>query len=71
MKMEELEIIILRDGTVQVRTRGFTGNQCLTATKELEEATGTVTERNLTSAYYEKECVVKDDISISCRNEEE
>jgi len=68
MEMEELEIIILRDGTVQVRTRGFSGNRCLAATKELEEATGTVIQRNLTSSYYEQNNTVKDNMPNFCRD---
>ena len=71
MEMEELEITILRDGAVQVRTRGFSGDRCLAATKGLEEATGTVIQRNLTAAYYVQENVLKDDVSITCRNKEE
>lgn len=71
MEMEELEISILRDGTIQVRTRGFSGSRCLAATKELEEATGTVIQRDLTSAYYEQNTTVKDNKLNFCRGTKE
>jgi len=61
MKMEEFEIIIPRDGTVRVRTRGFSGGQCLKATEELEKAAGIIIERNLNPEYFlqEKEEVTR------------
>ncbi|OPY36505.1 MAG: hypothetical protein A4E35_02045 [Methanoregula sp. PtaU1.Bin051] len=55
MELEELEIVIPRDGTLQVSVKGLRGATCLSATKRLEEATGIVISRNFTAAYYEPE----------------
>jgi hypothetical protein len=54
MEMQELEIVIPRDGTVRVTVRGTTGDRCLPVTEGLEKAAGTVTERTFTPSYYEK-----------------
>jgi len=54
MEMQELEITIDKDGKVQVATRGFHGEGCLAATKNIEDAVGTVEEREYTAEYYEQ-----------------
>ena len=54
MEMKELEIIIEKNGRVQVAVRGIPGEGCRTQTKGLEEAIGTVEERNYTAEYYEQ-----------------
>ena len=53
--MEEIFITINPDGNVTIRTKGFKGKSCLKATEALEEALGKVSERKLTSEYYEQE----------------
>lgn len=40
MKVEQIEIIIGSDGKVRLQTSGFTGNDCLEATKEIERLLG-------------------------------
>ncbi len=55
MEMEELEITIPRDGTVQVRTKGMKGSACVAATKELEEAVGSLVARNFTADYFSED----------------
>lgn len=55
MEMQELEIIIRRDGTANVAVHGVAGNHCLGVTKNLEEAVGTVDTREFTAAYYEED----------------
>jgi hypothetical protein len=54
MEMQELEITIDRDGKMAVRVRGAHGEGCLALTKKLEDAVGTVEERNCTSEFYEQ-----------------
>jgi hypothetical protein len=40
MELQEIEVIIGKDGQVQIQVRGVQGTKCLTLTKELEEALG-------------------------------
>ena len=54
MEMKELEIMIDRNGKVQVAVRGIKGEGCLTATQDLENALGNVEERGYTAEYYEQ-----------------
>jgi len=54
MEMQELEITIDKEGRVQVATRGIHGGGCLAATKNIENAVGTVEEREYTAEYYEQ-----------------
>ena len=60
MEMQELEIIIDKNGRVQVAVKGVHGEVCSALTKDLEEAIGTVEERNYTSGYYEQPVDVRD-----------
>ena len=48
----ELRIYIHGNGEVKVEVEGVKGDQCLQLTQFLEEALGTVTERELKSEYY-------------------
>jgi hypothetical protein len=52
--MDELEIKIDGDGNVTIRVIDGDGEHCVKLTKELEEALGLVTDRQLTSEYYEE-----------------
>lgn len=54
MEMQELEITIDRNGRVQVAARGVRGEGCLGLTKNIENAVGTVEEREYTAEYYEE-----------------
>jgi hypothetical protein len=40
MDLQEIEVVIGKDGQVQIQVRGVQGLQCLEITKELEEALG-------------------------------
>jgi hypothetical protein len=40
MELEEIEVIIGKDGQVQIMVRGVQGTKCLELTRELEEALG-------------------------------
>ena len=52
--MDELEIKIDADGNVTLRVIDGDGERCVALTKEIEEALGLVTDRQLTSEYYEE-----------------
>ena len=51
--MDELVIKIDSDGNVTIRVIDGDGERCVELTKELEDALGLVTDRRLTSEYYE------------------
>ena len=53
MEMQELEIIIGKDGRVQVAAHGTKGEGCMALTKNIEDALGTVERREYTAEYYE------------------
>ena len=38
--MKQIEVIVREDGSVQVTTRGYQGNECRKATEGLEKALG-------------------------------
>ncbi len=40
MEIEEIEVVIGKDGQVQVQVRGVHGKKCLALTKDLEDALG-------------------------------
>jgi hypothetical protein len=40
MELQEIEVVIGKDGEVQIQVRGVKGQKCLELTKELEEALG-------------------------------
>ena len=58
MDMQELEITIDKEGKVQVTVRGVHGEGCLALTKNIENAVGTVEEREYTAEYYEQPVTV-------------
>jgi len=60
MEMKELEITIDKEGRVQVAVRGVQGEGCLGLTKNIENAVGTVEEREYTAEYYEQPVSVSD-----------
>ncbi|MFA5266487.1 MAG: DUF2997 domain-containing protein [Methanoregula sp.] len=60
MEMQELEITIDKEGRVQVAVRGVKGDGCLGLTKNLENAVGTVEEREYSAEYYEQPVSVSD-----------
>ena len=60
MEMQELEITIDKEGRVQVAVRGVKGEGCLPVTKNIENAVGTVENREYCSEYYEQPVTVSD-----------
>ena len=60
MDMQELEITIDKEGRVQVAVRGVKGEGCLALTKNIEDAVGTVEERECTAEYYEQQASVSE-----------
>lgn len=52
--MEELEIVIDPDGSIQIQVKGIRGTRCREATQRVEEALGEVTERKYCPEYYEE-----------------
>lgn len=54
MDKEEIAVTIKPDGTVEITPLNLKGPACLLATKELEQALGTVTKRERTAAFYEE-----------------
>lgn len=47
-----IEIIVARDGSTTVQTRGFAGGSCREATRLLEKALGQVTKERLTAEFH-------------------
>ena len=67
MEMQELEITIDKNGRVQVSVRGGRGEGCLGLTKNLENAIGTVEEREYTAEYYEQPAGVSRNVDTNTR----
>ena len=54
MELQEIEVVIDKDGKVRIEVRGVKGMSCLDLTKDLEEALGgEVEEREMTPEAYE------------------
>jgi hypothetical protein len=54
MQLEEIEVIIEKDGRVRLQVRGVKGEACLDLTQALEQALGgQIEERRMTSEAYE------------------
>lgn len=48
MEMQEVEVVIDREGRVQIHVQGVQGTACLDLTADLEKALGTVESREMT-----------------------
>jgi hypothetical protein len=57
--MQEIEITISADGSVQVEGKGIEGNDCKALTKEIEAALGTVANVRLKAEYHRPRKVVR------------
>jgi hypothetical protein len=68
MEMKELEITIDKTGRVQVAVRGVQGESCLDLTKNIENAVGTVEEREYLAEYYEQPVNVSDNQYVNRRS---
>jgi hypothetical protein len=51
--MTTIELVISPTGEVRLQTRGYAGNGCLAASRELEAALGLPTSARLTSEFYQ------------------
>lgn len=54
MEMQELEVTISPTGEVKIEVKGAHGDSCLAMTQDLENALGSVEDRQLKSEYYER-----------------
>lgn len=64
LEPQELEIIINKDGNIEVRVRGSNGDQCLEMTRELEESLGKLEHREYSPEYYENRVVLNEEDTI-------
>jgi hypothetical protein len=64
MSEHELEIEILKDGTVRAKVSGAKGPGCLEYAKALEAIVGRMTGKELTAEYYEPGPPVRVDAQV-------
>ncbi len=50
--MKTIEVVVGKDGSIQIETKGFSGAECEKATAELEKALGTKASNVRTGDYY-------------------
>jgi hypothetical protein len=63
MELQEIEVVIGKDGQVQIQVRGVHGMKCLDLTRELEEALGgEILSRIMTPEAMEEEQNVDQDV---------
>ena len=63
MELQEIEVVIGKDGQVQIQVRGVSGMKCLDLTRELEEALGgEILSRIMTPEAMEEEQNVDQDV---------
>lgn len=58
-KLVEIEVVVAKDGKTTIEGKGFTGGECLKATKSLEEALGKVGNRSMKPESMNKSTVVE------------
>ena len=51
--MKTMEILVSPQGATTITTKGYTGQSCKDATRELEKALGTVVAEAKTAEYYQ------------------
>jgi hypothetical protein len=51
---KKIEITVTPEGTVSIKTSGFTGSSCKDATRELERALGVTGREQLLPEYYQR-----------------
>lgn len=61
MEAHDLEIVIGKDGKVQVKTSGAKGKSCLEYIKLVEQIVGKTETKEMTSEFYEPDSAVKID----------
>lgn len=52
---QNIEIIITADGQTRIETKGFTGNDCRTASRFLEQALGQATSEQLKPEFHQQQ----------------
>ena len=55
MRQREYEITIAKDGSVEVRVKGYKGKRCLEAVQLFEEIVGRKQSQTVTSEFYDPE----------------
>jgi hypothetical protein len=55
MNLQEMEILVDRDGNVTLHVLGVKGDECTRITKGIEDAIGNVTDRILSGEFYQVE----------------
>lgn len=63
--MKKMRILIKKDGKTEIRVEGGQGDNCLSFTKAVEQALGTVEQRELCPEYYEEPVIVSDKVEVS------
>jgi len=58
MSEEELEVVLLPDGEVELVTHGVKGKRCIDYVKALVQAVGRVKSSEKTAEFYEEEAAV-------------
>jgi hypothetical protein len=53
--MKTITVIVAKDGSSQVETKGFTGSSCQAASKFIEEALGARQSEKLTAEYFSQQ----------------
>jgi len=55
--MAKMNVTIMQNGEVKIQLEGIKGKKCLDFSKRFEESIGEITNRKLTSEYYQEELV--------------
>ena len=70
MEAHDLEIVIGKDGKVQVRTSGAKGKSCLEYIKLVERIVGKAESKEMTSEFYEPDSQVQIDSAQQQRQQQ-
>ncbi|HUR38808.1 MAG TPA: DUF2997 domain-containing protein [Planctomycetota bacterium] len=70
MEAHDLEIVIGKDGKVQVRTSGAKGKSCLEYIKLVEQIVGKAESQEMTSEFYEPDSHVQIDAAQQQRQQQ-
>jgi hypothetical protein len=52
--MKQIEVLIKKDGSIVVETKGYKGHECVEASAALEEALGTIEDVSFTEEMYQE-----------------
>jgi hypothetical protein len=70
MEAHDLEIVIGKDGKVQVRTSGAKGKSCLEYIKLVEQIVGQAESKEMTAEFYEPDSEVRIDAAQQQRQQQ-